>query len=364
MRHLRVPSVDTQHWLNLCKSNGWLFLGVSVTSLSDGMKGLPINDSAPKEDDEIWLGHKHIQVEREISKAKHWTDLLDSNLYFQYEEYWPRSYEMIGDVLIVRLEEEVSKYKKEVAEAMLERIKSARVICADNGVTGEFRVRELEPIQSRNKDQSTLTKIKENGQYIAIDPAKAYFSSRLSTEREGNIIAAKQLSEKLQRPITISDPYAGVGPALAGMLSQPNLVQEINAGDLNPDAFKLLKFNLNEFLSRNKKPSPQINIRCSDARDWKNEGQFIQSTDLLLVNLPHDTISHLNGLIPLMRRNQLTLIRGWAIISRNELQSTEQTIKMTIEKNGGSEIKLTCSEIKGFSSTKIFIRIESWQKFL
>ena len=38
------------------------------------------------------------------------------------------------------------------------------LVCADNGVSGEFRVRSLLPLSSRDGSTETLTRIRENGQ--------------------------------------------------------------------------------------------------------------------------------------------------------------------------------------------------------
>ena len=362
MRHLIVPSVDTQHWLEVLKTNNWLVSGLGVVTVEGGEKGLPLAEHAPQEANPIWLGFAHQTLSREVNKIKHWSDLLDRDLFQQFEQYWPRSYEMVGDVLIVRLEDEVKPYQNEVARAMLDRISSARIICADNGVIGEFRVRDISPILARDDNFSTLTKIRENGHNIIIDPAKAYFSSRLSTEREGNVVAAKELANLLNRPIAISDPYAGVGPALPSLIATEGLVETIFAGDLNPDAVELLTDNVASFVSKSNYTFDN-HVFCMDAREWRRDQKLTESTDFLLVNLPHDTIDHLADLFPLMRKETKSLIRGWAIVERQNLVVIRESIEKKLIQHGAGEISLTCKEIKGFSASKIFIRIESWQIF-
>ena len=48
MRHLIVPSVDTQHWLNELKSRGWLESGLGILTQEDGMKAIPLNEIRAK----------------------------------------------------------------------------------------------------------------------------------------------------------------------------------------------------------------------------------------------------------------------------------------------------------------------------
>ena len=64
---------------------------------------------------------------REHNSIKHWTDLLDRELYHSLKDYWPRAYEIIGDILIVKLEPEVYEYREDIAQAMLERTPNVRL---------------------------------------------------------------------------------------------------------------------------------------------------------------------------------------------------------------------------------------------
>ena len=171
--------VDTQHWLNELKSRGWLESGLGILTQEDGMKAIPLNEIAPNSTDAFWQNLPHVEMIREHNSIKHWTDLLDRELYHSLKDYWPRAYEIIGDILIVKLEPEVYEYREDIAQAMLERTPNVRLICADNCVSGEFRVRSLLPLSSRDGSTETLTRIRENGQNIPIDPTKAYFSFKV-----------------------------------------------------------------------------------------------------------------------------------------------------------------------------------------
>ena len=362
MRHLIVPSVDTQHWLDELKTRGWLEAGLGILTHEDGMKAIPIADLAPISTDQFWQDLSHIDIVREQESVKNWTDLLDEKLYQEFKDYWPRAYEIIGDILIVKIEPEVYDHSEEIGKAMLNRIPNIRLVCADNGVSGKFRVRDLLPVSSRDGSIDTLTKIRENGNNILIDPSKSYFSSRLSNERRGNLDSARELAVQLNRKITICDPYAGVGPSLANLLCEDGLVDTILAGDLNPQAVDLLEQNIDHF--RKKKTDEIIlTVKCQDARLWAKESEYQHTVDFLLVNLPHQTIEHMGDLLPLMRRKTPSLIRGWAIIDRDDLPGVNDKLTNILLHHGATNIQLICQEIKGFSATKIFIRIESSQTF-
>jgi tRNA G37 N-methylase Trm5 len=363
MRHLIVPSVDTQHWLDELKTRGWLEAGLGILTQEDGMKAIPITDSAPISTAQFWQGLPQIDIAREQNSVKNWTDLLDGDLYQKFKDYWPRAYEIIGDILIVKIEPEVHDYREDIAKAMLDRIPNVRLVCADNGVSGKFRVRDLSPVSSRDGSVGTLTKIRENGHNILIDPAKAYFSSRLSNERLGNLDSAIELAHQLNRKITICDPYAGVGPSLANLLWEDGLVDCVLAGDLNPEAVDLLEQNIDNYVR--KRPN-EINctVKCQDARLWAKESEYQHTVDFLLVNLPHQTIEHIEDLLPLIKRKKPSLIRGWAIIDRDDLPRVKEKLSNLFLHHGATNLQLTCQEIKGFSATKVFIRIESSQTFV
>ena len=362
MRHLIVPSVDTQHWFEIIKSNGWAQEGLGILATDDGLKAIPLNNSAPADNHAVWQDKTHRIISRSRHMAKHWTELIDQEILLEIKEFLPRSHEIIGDILVVKLEDEIYAHREIIADAMLEQLPNVRLVCADKGVEGEFRVRNLLPIKSRTGSLTTLTKVKEHGQVILIDPTKCYFSARLSTERQGSYTAAKQLSNILGRAITVCDPYAGVGPAMAGILTETGLVDRALIGDLNPSAIELLQQNVTKFLSKNTLPV-EVEILCQDGRKWRERVEFNHKVDLLLINLPHQMLSHLTDLLPLMRRRSQSLIRGWAIVEKTEIRKINNQLKKLFADNGAINHNIICTEVKGFSSSKSFIRIESWQEF-
>jgi hypothetical protein len=64
-----------------------------------------------------------------------------------------------------------------------------------------------------------------------------------------------------------------------------------------------------------------------------------------------------------MRRKSQSLIRGWAIVEKSEIQTISSKLTKLFADNGATNHDITCSEIKGFSSSKSFVRIESYQVF-
>ena len=89
---------------------------------------------------------------------------------------------------------------------------------------------------------------------------------------------------------------------------------------------------------------------------------FLQSCDLLLVNLPHDSIGHLPKVLPLLRREQTTVLRGWAIVQRDQQGADQKRIQDAITQAGGTIQSFKFDEVKGFSASKSFMRFEVWMR--
>ena len=367
MRHLSVPSAQTQLWLDICRTQNWSSNEAGVTRLADGRNAIPINELAPKESDKIWENNPHLEIEVQAKGPTHWLDHIDEELAETYREEWPRAYEIQGDVLIVKIEETVWDYGELIADAMLTQLPNIRLVCADLGVKGEFRVRELHPLASRDGTVETRTRIRENGYLLWVDPSKVYFSGRLSNERSETLATAKNLRANLGHPLVVCDPYAGVGPSMGALLNEPGLLQGYFVGDLNPDAVELLTLNIDYLASRRKgeqgmpaAPFKPAEIHCRNALDWADDSENHNQTDLLLVNLPHHSIEHIEALLPLLKRNQTSVLRGWAIIERLESDENEEAIRRAISSANGTIEKFSFKEIKGFSTTKSFMCFEAW----
>jgi len=340
MRHLSVPSKETAIWREKLASKGWLAEGCGIHQLG-GMRGIPLSDNAPSTIDDFEI----IELEALNHGSKHWIEQLPSELYEQYKEEWPMSHDRIGDIIILKIPKTIEQFSETIAQAILSQHSSARVVCADYGVKGEFRVRKLKPIISRDGDLSTLTNVSEYGNRFTVDPGTAYYSPRLATERRGNLHVARNLKKTLGRPLVVCDPYAGAGPGIISLLREPNLVSKIIASDINPEAIKLLEMNLPE----------SAWVECFDAR--KLYLMHKQVVDLLLVNLPHDSLTHLPDLLPLMANNHPVAIRCWAILPDDKLDEIELQIRKILEK---AEIhSLNLSPTRSYSPTESYTCIDA-----
>ncbi len=275
--------------------------------------------------------------------------LVDQIEIESHGDAWPSSHEFISDMMVVRIEEELEKFAPKIAEAKLRSHPHIRLILKDDGVQGELRIRKLTPIGARFEGEiitdgipdsvsSTRVLVRESGRAIACDPNRAYFSTKLQMERLETLSLARDLRQLLGRPIRVFDPFCGVGPALATLLSEPDLVGEILASDLNPDAVELLLDNLRRWDDRNypKKPAPISRIfddrivGVADATKLCENPELTGRWDLLIVNLPHRTIDLLPSLVPLLDRKTPSMIRGRVIAPENGIEDANNSIRRNI----------------------------------
>jgi tRNA (guanine37-N1)-methyltransferase len=117
-------------------------------------------------------------------------------------EALPGSYDVIGDVAVLRVPDHLASQKRRVAEAVMEahrRVKA--VFCQVGGVNGEFRLRGLVWVLG---EERKATVHKESGCLFKVDLGKCYFSPRLSFERL-RVVRSSQPDE------VVVNMFAGVG---------------------------------------------------------------------------------------------------------------------------------------------------------
>ena len=87
----------------------------------------------------------------------------------------PTSYDTIGDIIIIKIPNELIQYKNIIGKALLKANKNIRTVCHTSSISGELRTRDLEVISGENR---TKTVCKEYGLNFYLDINKTYFSPR------------------------------------------------------------------------------------------------------------------------------------------------------------------------------------------
>ena len=386
MRHLSVPNRQVERALGLIREHELLAPGMRVFESEDGESRLiPLDFGAPPSLLDGLAGFEVVEHEGEFDERVdtdwwgHLRNLLGDEVVDAGGEAWPSSHEFFGDMMIVRLEEEVIEYSREIATAKLLSHPHIRLVLSDRGVLGELRIRDLTPIGARLDDEivldgipddisSTKVLVRESGRSILCDPTRAYFSTKLQSERLETLALAKELRSLLGRPLRVCDPFCGVGPALATLLGEPDLVGEVLASDLNPDAVEMLLDNLRRWDRREypAEPAPISRLHqdrivgLADATELQHDTDLSGRWDLLLVNLPHRTIELLPSLLPLLDRSGPSMVRGRVIAAEVDIPNADRAIRQALPPRleGMPEPSLRIK--RDYSSTLRLCSFEAW----
>ena len=318
MRHLSVPSQETERILHLLKTESALPEGARVRSdpSDSDRRIIPFTEKIPQSIlDQFPIIDIEVEEPPPRNYREHSADLLPVDVFESTD--WPTRHEFVGDLILIKLDEIQRQYGDAIGEALLRQHSRIRAVFEDLGVIDIFRVRDLRLLAVRDgHEPTTRIQTSVNGHNLWTDPSTVYYSSKLHHERDRTLDCAKRLRDELGRPLTVCDPYAGVGPSLLPLICEPELVGDLFAGDLNPAAVEFLRENLTH---------PSAIIECTDARGLKDRSEMRGKYDLLLVNIPHDAIEHLPDLLPLVRTTGM--IRGWAIIEQSDFQEAQQHLR-------------------------------------
>ena len=180
------------------------------------------------------------------------------------------AFDQVGDIVIIKIPDELGAKKHVIADAILANVKTAKTVFAQvSAVKGDYRVRELEFLAGENK---TITEYKEHGCRFKVDVAKTYFSPRLSTER---LRIAKMVGDSE----TIVNMFAGVG-TYSVVIAKTNKTCWVYSIDSNQAASDLDKINA----KLNKVHERVVSI-CGEASKVINE-QLVGKADRVIMPLP------------------------------------------------------------------------------
>jgi len=145
-----------------------------------------------------------------------------------------KSYDVVGDIAVIRVPETLKPRSQIVAEAIMQTHKNVRtVLLQSSAVSGDFRLRQLEWVAGERK---TTTVHKEFGCLFEVDLERCYFSPRLSFER-------RCVASLVQPREVVVNMFAGVG-CFSIVMAKHSKVDRIFSIDVNPFAFDFMLKNV------------------------------------------------------------------------------------------------------------------------
>lgn len=241
----------------------------------------------------------------------------------------PSSFDVIGDIAILKIPEALRTHRREIGQAFLDWDRKIRVVAQDHGVEGEFRVRKLEIIGG---EERTTTVHVEYGLRYRVDVAQAYFSPRLGTERA-------RIAGLVRPGEIVVDPFAGVGP-YAILIAKRRPPSQVLANDANPVAVRFLRENV--AVNR----ADTVVVREGDARAALRDGAPV---DRVVLDLPHSAKAFLPDAVRALKSGGAVHI--YAILERPELKQTEADLRGTVAREGRHAAALSTHVVRAYSPT-------------
>jgi len=169
------------------------------------------------------------------------------------------------------------------------------VLFPESAVEGPFRTKKFKVLAGRD---TTATEYIEYGHHFSIDLALAYFSARLSGERQ-RILSLMNEGER------VIDMFAGVGPFAITLAKKASIVY---AGDINPEAVILMVRNIARNRLTNVVPILSDAINLPDI--------IMHPADRIIMNLPLHSFPFLTAAFRMTRPGGM--IHLYALVSRED----------------------------------------------
>jgi tRNA (guanine37-N1)-methyltransferase len=197
-------------------------------------------------------------------------DYLEGRIPQEKMEEFKKSFDIIGDVVILEIPPGLEDEKYLIGEAALKFTKRRSVYRKKSAIKGVVRTRELEHLAGEDVSETIH---REHDSRIMLDVKKVYFSPRLATER-------KIVGDQVQDGEVIIDMFTGVGPFAINIARRSKLSQvKIHAIDINPPAIHYLQENI-----RLNKVQDKINPLLGDVAEVLKDMDV--KADRIIMNLP------------------------------------------------------------------------------
>ena len=245
-------------------------------------------------------------------------------------------YDVIGSIAVIEAE---SGIKKEAARLILKQNKRIKtVLSRASAVSGTYRIRRHSYIAGK---KTYISKYRENGCIFNIDLNKAFFSPRLSYER--NRISG--LVRKNEKVIVM---FAGVGP-FAIEMARKAPSSEVVAIELNRRAYSYMLKNISE--NKVKNVVPVLGDVAKVASKYKGYA------DRIVMPLPKDSADFLESAILCAKRN--CTVHYYAFSGRdNPYASAENLIRKVCLKHRRNARIISKRIVRPYSPSSVEIVID------
>ncbi len=247
----------------------------------------------------------------------------------------PKAFDSIGDIVVVRLADELRPHEAAIGEAILRWNPKLRTVAVDEGVEGEFRIRKVRVVAG---ERTTRTEHVEFGLRYVVDVERAYFSPRLAAERQ-------RVAVQVNARETVVDMFAGVGP-YAILIDRTRHPKAVHAIDANPTAAELLREN----------------VRRNRANVVVHEGlgqvilPRLGPVDRVIMDLPQGAREFLPAVVPCVRYGGV--VHFYAIAERGHVKEAREDALVLIRHGKRNAQVMGTRIVRGYSPGRVHLAMD------
>lgn len=336
--YVKLKNKDGQNFIEVIKNN----LG-STPFINHKFKVLHENDFIlfPIIENQVIIDKIIKEIDKEINleiiskkgksnknyKYKTLQEALEGKVPEIYLDLIPKSYDVIGHIVIIEFDKfhhvydkEFNKHKEEIAKAILNVNKNIKTVYEKKSqIKGKYRLRELALLYGEDKSETIY---KENECNFKLNIKNTYFSPRLVFERR------RIVSSNIKENELIVDMFAGVGTFSIQIAKNNNV--KIYAFDLNPKAYRYLKENIKT--NKLKGEIIPVNIDVKDLiKPASQLGKSLKyKTDRIIMNLPEKSIKFIEEACFLMKKSGGVLHFYQFSEKPNPIEKTLKSLKKSL----------------------------------
>ncbi len=233
------------------------------------------------------------------------------------------SFDIIGDIAIIKVPAENAANAKVIAEQIMDTHRHLKAVYGKaSPIVGDFRVRELTLLAGENQ---TSTTYKEAGCFFRVDVEKCYVSPRLSYEHQ-------RIASLVKPGEAVVNMFAGVG-GFSMHIAKTVPQTKVYSIDINPTAYQYMQENI----ALNGVEDKVVAL-LGDSKDIV-EAQLQAVADRVLMPLPEKALEYLPTAVSALKEGG-----GW--IHYYDFQHTTGQEKPTEKTKQAVALKLDAIGVK------------------
>ena len=287
----------------------------------DELKEKELYDSSRhiiSEEEYLWIPiNSYIEGSKEKKLPR---KLLFSNIE---EKYGIKSFDIIGDLLVIHIPDELKRKEKEIAKNLMKAYPKVKAVYKEIGRTkGKLRIQKKQLIIGSGAE----TIHHEYGLKFKLNINKVFFSPRQSFERF-------ELTKNILKGDNVCVFFSGIAP-IPIYISKFTKAKKIVGIELNETAHQYALENLELNSAQN------IKLINGDVNEWVSQIAHKERFDVIILPLPKHAPSYLDQSMKILEENGRVIIYVTGTISKCKEQEEELESKgfqiLNIRK--GSEI--------------------------